>query len=123
MMKIFARIFTFVLAVAAIVTLASPLVVNAYDINGNCKEENCTLVNASPEYAANQAQNIIETALVILGALAVVMIAVGGLKYVTASGDQQKMTAAKHIVLYSVVGLIAAIMARGIVQFVIEYFG
>ncbi len=63
-------------------------------------------------------KNIINLLLFIVGAVAVIMIILGGLRYVTSNGDQAQVKAAKETILYSVVGLIVAIMAFAIVQFV-----
>lgn len=65
-------------------------------------------------------QSIISVLLFIVGAVAVVMIIIGGLRYVTSNGDQSHVKAAKDTILYSVIGLIVAILAYAIVQFVVS---
>jgi len=60
--------------------------------------------------------------LYILGAIAVVMIIVGGIYYVVSGGDATATTKAKNTILYSVVGLIVALLAYAIVNFVISSF-
>lgn len=60
--------------------------------------------------------------LFLLGGIAVIMIVVGGIKYVTSNGDSAAMTSAKNTIMYSVFGLIIAIAAYAIVSFVIEQF-
>lgn len=62
---------------------------------------------------------ILETFTYIIGAIAVLMIIIGGIRYITSNGDQAQVTSAKNTILYSVVGLVVAIMAYGIVHFVI----
>lgn len=62
---------------------------------------------------------ILETFTYIIGALAVLMIIIGGMRYITSNGDQAQVTSAKNTILYSVIGLIVAIMAYAIVHFVI----
>lgn len=64
--------------------------------------------------------NIVNTMLFVLGIIAVIMIIFGGFKYMTANGDSSKISSAKNTILYSVVGLVVAIMAWGIVAFVIN---
>ena len=56
--------------------------------------------------------------LYIIGAISVIMIVVGGIRYVISSGDASQVTAAKNTILYAVVGLIIAILAFAIVNFV-----
>jgi hypothetical protein len=58
--------------------------------------------------------------LFVIGAVAVIMIIVGGIRYVTSAGDSSKVKAAKDTIMYSVVGLAIAILAYAIVNFVIR---
>ena len=63
---------------------------------------------------------VLNTVTYIAGAIAVLMIIIGGIRYTTANGDQQQITSAKNTVLYSLVGLVLAIMANAIVNFVLS---
>jgi hypothetical protein len=65
-------------------------------------------------------QNVINVILFIVGSAAVIMIIVGGIRYVTSNGDQANVKAAKDTILYSVIGLVVAVMAYAIVQFVVS---
>ena len=47
------------------------------------------------------------------------MIIIGGIKYVTSNGDSSGVTSAKNTILYAVVGLVVAVMAYTIVNFVL----
>lgn len=60
--------------------------------------------------------------LFIIGAVAVIMIIIGGFRYVTSNGDSSQLTAAKNTILYSVVGLIVALLAFAIVRFITNSF-
>jgi len=62
---------------------------------------------------------IINTMLFIAGALAVIMIIFGGLRYVTSGGNSSNVTAAKNTVLYAIVGLIVAFLAFAAINFVL----
>lgn len=62
---------------------------------------------------------VVDTILIIAGLVAVIMIIVGGFRYVTSGGDQSATAAAKSTVLYAVVGLIIAIASFAIVNFVL----
>ena len=55
----------------------------------------------------------------ITGAISVLMIIIGGLRYVTSGGDQGGITSAKNTILYAVIGLIVSVMAYAIVNFVL----
>lgn len=64
--------------------------------------------------------NIINTALMIVGILAVAMIIFSGIRYVTSSGNKQRVEQAKQILIYSITGLIVAICAYAVVNFVVD---
>ena len=57
--------------------------------------------------------------LFIVGALSVVMIIVGGLRYVVSAGNSTAVTAAKNTILYAVVGLVVAFLAFAAINFVL----
>jgi hypothetical protein len=56
----------------------------------------------------------------VIGFAAVVVIIVGGFKYVTSSGDPNNVTSAKNTILYAVIGLVVAVLGRSIVVFVLN---
>lgn len=62
--------------------------------------------------------NLIKVVLGIIGVVTVVMIIVAGQRYMTAQGDPGKIQQAKNMIIYSVVGLVVAILAFAIVVFV-----
>jgi len=64
--------------------------------------------------------NIINIMLFLIGAIAVIMIVVGGIRYTTSGGDSSSITGAKNTILYAIVGLVVAIMAYAIVNFVLQ---
>jgi hypothetical protein len=63
--------------------------------------------------------NIVNILLFIIGAVAVIMIIIGGLRYVLSGGDSSSIKSAKDTILYAVIGLIVAISAYAIVNFVV----
>ena len=65
--------------------------------------------------------NIANWIFYILIAVSVVMIVVAGIEYVTAQGDPEKIKAAGQKVLYSLIGIIVAALAKGLVLLV-QYF-
>ena len=62
---------------------------------------------------------ITNTLLFIVGALAVIMIIFGGIRYATSAGNASAVTAAKNTVLYAIVGLIIAFLAFAAVNWVL----
>lgn len=63
---------------------------------------------------------IVNVLLYIIGAASVIMIIVGGFKYVTSGGDSNGVTSAKNTILYAVIGLVVALLAYAIVNFVLK---
>lgn len=62
------------------------------------------------------------TLLFVVGALSVLMIILGGMRYVLSGGNATSVTAAKNTILYAVVGLMVCIFAYSIIAFVIDSF-
>jgi hypothetical protein len=62
---------------------------------------------------------IINTLIFVIGAVAVIMIVIGGFRYVISGGDASQVNSAKNTILYAVVGLVVALMSYGIVNFVL----
>ncbi|MFG1992369.1 hypothetical protein ACGFJ7_20550 [Actinoplanes sp. NPDC048988] len=60
--------------------------------------------------------------LFVIGAVAVLMLIIGGIRYTTSGGDQGAITSAKNTILYAVVGVVVSIMAYAMVNFVIAQF-
>lgn len=70
---------------------------------------------------ANGVIRVISNILIwVVGIVAVIMIVWSGLKYMTAAGDSSKLASAKSSLIYAIVGLIVAIMAYAIVNFIMD---
>ena len=89
-----------------------------------CATQGATSASGSttPKSAASILKNIVNILLYITGAVAVIMVVLGGFKYVTSNGDSAQLKSAKDTILYSVVGIILAIAGYAIVNFVIKNF-
>lgn len=55
----------------------------------------------------------------ITGAIAVLMVVLGGLRYITAQGDPSGVAQAKKTIIYAIVGLIVTIAAYAIIKLVV----
>ncbi|MBQ2659753.1 hypothetical protein IJF85_02140 [Candidatus Saccharibacteria bacterium] len=64
-------------------------------------------------------QAIINWVLAVLGLVTVVMIIIGGFTYLTSQGDPGKTKKGRDTILYGVIGLIIALLAFAIVNFVL----
>lgn len=56
----------------------------------------------------------------ITAVIAVFMLIIGGLKYITSSGDSGSTASARNTIIYALVGLVIVALAQLIVKFVIE---
>jgi uncharacterized membrane protein YjgN (DUF898 family) len=65
------------------------------------------------------AAKLINAALGLLGLVAVVIILIGGFKWMTAMGAEDKVKTAKNLIIQGVIGLIIVVCAYAIAQFVI----
>lgn len=63
---------------------------------------------------------VINLMFVVVGVVAVIMVIIGGLKYVMSSGDSNSISSAKNTVLYAIIGLIIVGLAQIIVKFVLD---
>ena len=65
-------------------------------------------------------KRVTNTILYIVGIIAVIMLIIGGIKYVISGGDAKKVTDAKNTILYAIIGLVICFLAFAIVNFVIS---
>lgn len=65
-------------------------------------------------------KTIVNVLLFLIGAIAIIMLIIGGIRYTTSNGDSAQVQSAKNTVLYAVVGLVIALIAYAIVNFVIS---
>lgn len=66
--------------------------------------------------------NILNGVIAVAGVIAVVFVIVGGVQYMTSSGDANKVKKAKDTILYAIIGLIVCVLSFAIVNFVIVKF-
>lgn len=64
-------------------------------------------------------QQVANILIFLVGAVSVLMIIVGGLRYTLAQGDSNATTAAKNTILYAIIGIVLAFAAYALVNFVI----
>ncbi len=64
-------------------------------------------------------QRIINIFSIIVGAVSVIMIIIGGFRYIISGGDSAGVSGAKNTILYAIVGLVIVLFAQVIVRFVL----
>src|SRR5690606_12035408 len=99
------------LGVGAMVTMVQPSAVLAQDFKN--MDDPVTAGQAATgqnDGKAVDADSLVKTIINVLlytvGAVSIIMIIVGGFKYVTSGGDSTGVTSAKNTILYSVIGLV-----------------
>lgn len=65
---------------------------------------------------------IVNLLLFIVGVAAVIMLIIGGLLYVVSSGDSKRVETAKNTILYAVIGIVVALAAGAIVNWIFGRF-
>lgn len=63
-------------------------------------------------------ETIANTLLLITGAVSVIMLIVGGFRYVVSGGSESGVKGAKNQILYAIIGLVVTLLAFAIVRFV-----
>ena len=104
-----------VLAITAVAGSASALTLQEGASVAQC--DGCPSELFGDTGVFRQITNVI---LYIVGIIAVIMLIIGGIKYVVSGGDAKKVTDAKNTVLYAIIGLVVCFLAFAIVNFVIS---
>src|SRR3989339_534745 len=121
MKKIISTLAIFTLVVLPMFTFALPVSADANALlwggqAGNV-QANTGLGNEDPRVMASAVINIM---LGFLGIIAVLIILLGGFKWMTAAGDEGKVDEAKKLIGAGVIGLVVILSAFAIAQFVIS---
>lgn len=126
-MRYTARFTRFIPAISVLATLLSGVLlfdssVSALSIQGGAESARGEDQVSDLFGATGVFKTITDVLLFILGAISVIMIIIGGLRYVISGGDSAAVTAAKNTILYAIVGVIVALLAYAAVTFVIDSF-
>ncbi len=65
---------------------------------------------------------ISSTLIFLVGAISVVMIIIGGLRYVLSGGDSAGIKGAKDTVMYALIGVVVAMLAYALVSYITGQF-
>lgn len=120
-----AKVLTAVMCLAMAFTVASPVSLPVYADAKDEVKKGADMTNSggsAKQDLPDVITTIINVMLFIAGALAVIMIIYGGIRYITAHGDEKQVKVAKDTIVYSVTGLIIAILAYALVTFIFDRF-
>lgn len=109
-----------VLMASMVALVAVPEVASALTLREGAEAARCTECPADLFGDQGAFKQITNTVLYIVGVIAVIMLIIGGIRYVVSGGDAKKVTDAKNTVLYAIIGLVIAVFAYAIVNFVIS---
>lgn len=108
---------TLALLILPAISLALPAkALDANDLGVNYAQ-NIGLGNRDPRDIAS---SVIKVLLGFLGIIAVIIILIGGFKWMTAGGNEDKVSEAKKLIIAGIIGLIIILAAYGIATFVIN---
>lgn len=71
------------------------------------------------ESSTGYLNTLVDAFIYVGAAIAVIFVIVGGVRYITSTGDPTRIQQAKDTVLYAVIGLVTIILVRFIIDFVI----
>ena len=80
----------------------------------------CDQGNANTQTLNGLLTSIINIFSAVVGVIAVLMIIVGGLRYITSGGDSGKVTGAKTTIIYALIGLVIVALSQLVVHFVLN---
>ena len=106
-----------VLGLSGIATI-SPAYADVLCADGTPTEWSGTTGIADNKDLMGTLTTIINVVVGVVGFVAVAMIVMGGISFATSQGDASKTTKARNTILYGVVGLVVALLAFAIVNFV-----
>ncbi len=120
-------------ALVAVPVLA-PAAVYAADAsvqNGLCQGANLQVGSSCQDISSEQTQKTVNDTIawvinifsIIVGVAAVIMIIIGGMRYVISGGDSGNVSSAKSTILYAVIGLVIVALAQFVVKFVLTKLG
>jgi len=89
------------------------------DLSGNANNANCAS-NAPTNSVSHLITVAINILSAVVGIIAVIMIIVAGLRYVTSGGKEEGVKNAKNTILYAIIGLVVVALAQLIVHFVLN---
>lgn len=126
--RIKTTLMTLALSLSFLAPVAVPATLHAQGIQNGiaCGAElkiSTTDCEANNAEAGTKVDSILRLAInmfsIVVGFISVIMIIVGGLKYITSGGDSGNIQGAKNTILYAIIGLIVVALAQVVVQFVL----
>jgi cytochrome bd-type quinol oxidase subunit 2 len=118
-------------AALVLVPMLVPVAVHAQtnvNIQGDaCSGANIDLTGGQANGCGDTATNTVSSLLkkvidifsLIVGAVSVIMIIIGGFRYIISGGESSNVSGAKNTIIFAIVGLVIVVLAQILVQFVL----
>lgn len=122
------RLVSLTVLMFAIVMLLAPMHAKAEDpISPVCEGNNAISAACQARTKENPLlgpsgiiTKVIQILALVTGVISVLVIMIGGFRYIISTGDPAKVNSAKDTILYALIGLAIAVLAQGIVAFVLR---
>jgi uncharacterized membrane protein len=93
-------------------------------LNGTNGSGGCAAAAGTPLFGTGGTFTaIINLLIFIVGAVSILMVIIGGLRYVLSGGDSAGVKSAKDTILYAIIGVIVAAIAYALVNFIVTKIG
>lgn len=128
-MKLFKKFTALTMSLAVLFAFTTPVFVSAATGSSDAACQAISVVNPtgacdSKAQTGSTLSKVIKLILNLLslvaGVIAVIMLIVGGLKYITSQGDASSAASARNTLLYAIIGLVIVVFAQMIVKFVLK---
>lgn len=109
-----------VIVLAIIATGGLPMTASGYSLQEGVNAAHGTNQPTDLFGTGGVITSVTNVLLFLVGALSIIMLIIGGLRYVVSGGNSTAVTAAKNTILYAIVGLIIAFLAFAAINFVLS---
>jgi hypothetical protein len=111
------------IGVSTLLFAATPILAHAAPADDACAGiraagGTCNTTGAAGDTLQPVIRRVINILSVVVGAVSVIMVIIGGFRYVVSNGDSNAVSGAKNTILYAIIGLLVVIFAQVIVSFV-----
>jgi hypothetical protein len=91
-----------------------------FEINANGGSASSCKGNAGTDGLNKLLVQVVNIFSGVVGVVAVLMIIIGGFRYITSGGDSNKVGTAKNTLIYAIIGLVIVTLSQIIVRFVLQ---
>jgi hypothetical protein len=103
----------------ALINSSSSQTAACQGINVDQDSNACTADGDSASGLGGIIKDVLDILSIVVGVAAIIMIIIGGFRYVLSGGDSNSTSGAKNTIIFAIVGLVIAVLAQVLVQFVL----